>query len=257
MAASITGEGFEGFLSVYIRKSLGTDSGMATSLVAIFLHLGAIASLIIGGVFIEALDRPSQSRLVLCGMAVGCLGLVGLLITTGHRDDHAARTSFFCLGLGFGYPFYVTVSKFAIHYGGEHAAMVTQTIALFSYAVCAILASCIGIVVLVENGSWYYCIVMLLLLGVGGWTAMLLYDFLQWEKKAKQTRERVYRLVYKHLFMQNIQAVAHRFDSTAFSHRHKSTMYSVLATGFMLSAFVLAFVGLGVSLQYTNGSGIL
>lgn len=258
MAASITGEGFEGFLSVFIRKSLGTDSGMATAQVAIFLHLGAIASLILGGVFVEALDRPSQSRIVLCAMGIGCLGLVGLLVTTGHDDDdHAARTSFFCLGLGFGYPFYVTVSKFAIHYGGEHAAMVTQTIALFSYAVCAILASCIGIIVLVENGSWYYCIVMLLVLGVAGWMAMLLYDFLQWEKKTKQTRERAYRLVYKHLFMHNIQAVAHRFDSTAFSHRRKSTLYSALATGFMLSAFVLAFVGLGVSLQYTSGSGIL
>lgn len=261
MAVTITGEGFDGFISMFTRKALFVDTGFGVALVSIFLHIGAIVSLLLGGSIIEALNRPSQARMVLALMALGCVGLGGLSAATLTlvRNDDADRVCFFCIGMGFGYPYYVVVSKFALHYGGEHAAMVTQTIALFGYAVCAVVVTFIGVIVLQED-SWYYVIVMLLVFGIVGWFAMFVYNLLEWQKKAKNAQDRVYRLIVKHLFIKQVKTVAHRFDSAHFHHirtRERRMIWSVLATGFMFIVFMLAFIGLGVSLEYTSGAGFL
>ena len=191
MAVGAAGEGFEGLQSLFTGKVLHIPRGLPSASVTVFFHLGSILSLVIGGIFIERLSRPSQSRVVLLMMTTSCFASIGLIALTATAQNivspsdelaAGARSVYFFLGFGLGYPFFVTVQKFAMNFGGSHAGLVSQTLGLFATAVCAIANGAFGAV---ASRSFPAIAVILTIFLSLGWFCMLLFDFFEWLAKIK------------------------------------------------------------------------
>jgi len=191
MSVAIAWEGFEGLQSLFTSRALHIPSGFTTGSVTIMVHIGAITSLILGGWFVEKFTRPGQARFVLIMIAIACiaqLGLVGLVaeiegagitVPTPRYAPQARAVNFF-IGLGLGYPFFVTVPKFAMNFGGKHSALVTQALSLFALAVCAIAHTIFGVF---AARSWTTVVAILFLFTLAALIAMLLFDFFEWKTK--------------------------------------------------------------------------
>ena len=136
---------------------------------------------------IERLNRPTQARAGLLLMLVGVIGVASLVYVTEiaelvlASDINASRTCFFVIGLGFGYPYFVTVKSFALHFGGEQSALVIQTISLFGFAVCASFVALAS--VFACSTKWTFVILMVLGFSIAALLAMFGFHLVEWKSK--------------------------------------------------------------------------
>jgi len=91
------------------------------------------------------------------------------------------RAAGFFTGFGLGYPYFVVVSKFAMFFGGDHAALVSQALSLFALAVCAVANSLFG--VLTSRAMWTGVAILVLVASCLALVCMILFDFVEWRRK--------------------------------------------------------------------------
>ena len=127
MAVVCSVEGLEAFLTMFFFNGIKVTSSVASQS-AIVLPLGVGVSLLIGGFWIERLDRPSKADVVIFMLLFTSIASVILLVLTGEAEalldqNVLADTtgyligiiiSIFLIGLSMGYAFFVPISTFAV-----------------------------------------------------------------------------------------------------------------------------------------------
>jgi hypothetical protein len=259
MAVVIAPEGFDGFLSLYTRRGLRTPGGLPVASVTVFYHLGAIVSLVFGGIYIERLAPSSQSRAVILLLILGCLA-VAMLMPLAHTGEEllvdsmfladGARTVFFFIGLGFGYPFFVTVPTFAMNFGGEHSGLAIQAITTIQLGLCSVFVALVGIF---ANQSWVIVTAILLGFAYSSLFFMMLFHFFEWRTKQRLAHQRIQdaltQILHRDKNRKSIVAfeeeeyekyrLARRSDSM---HHNSSKARSIFATIMFLTLVVAMFV---------------
>lgn len=127
MAVTCSVEGLQAFLTLYFFNGLHLSSQIASQS-AMVLPLGVALSLIVGGLWIERLDRPSQADVVIYMLLFGAIAAMILLILTSSAESLLSQNvladttgylvgviiAIFLIGLCIGYAFNVPVTTFAV-----------------------------------------------------------------------------------------------------------------------------------------------
>jgi len=153
-------------------------------------------SLIAGGILVQTfVAGQKQTQFVLLSLSLACLAsgaLIGLTAsssatTTTTRTTTfawAGRVVYFLVGFGLGYPYFVTVPKFAIRFGGAFSGLVIQILSLFALAVCAAVDGAIGILV-TRASSWTVAASLVFAFTVVALGAMSVLAFFEWRARFK------------------------------------------------------------------------